>query len=248
MYKIIADLHTHSIASTHAYSTVREMVDAAKEKGLHAIAITDHSNLMPGSPGPIYFMNLGPSVPRYFRDVLTIPGVEGNVIDFDGTLDVPEMDLTRLDWMVASIHNIGLEGLKNPDIDKCTRLWLGVANNPKVNIIGHSGDPKFKYDYEKVIPVFGEKGKLVEINAHSFEVRAQNIDNCREIARTCMKYGVQIVVSSDAHFETEVANFDKALHMLEEINFPEELILNASVERMEKYMREYSTVFSSRRP
>ena len=41
MYNIIADLHTHSLASTHAYSTIREMVDSAAEKGLKAIAITD---------------------------------------------------------------------------------------------------------------------------------------------------------------------------------------------------------------
>ena len=52
MYNIIADLHTHSLASTHAYSTIREMVDSAAEKGLKAIAITDHARTMPGAPGP----------------------------------------------------------------------------------------------------------------------------------------------------------------------------------------------------
>ena len=49
-YTIIADLHTHTIASTHAYSTVTEMVQAAAAKGLYALAITDHARTMPGAP------------------------------------------------------------------------------------------------------------------------------------------------------------------------------------------------------
>ena len=43
--EIIADLHTHTIASTHAYSTITEMVQAASAKNLYAIAITDHGDV-----------------------------------------------------------------------------------------------------------------------------------------------------------------------------------------------------------
>lgn len=55
--KIIADLHTHTVASTHAYSTLQEMVTAASEMGLSAIAVTDHGVEMPGAPkaGTWYF-------------------------------------------------------------------------------------------------------------------------------------------------------------------------------------------------
>ena len=49
--KLIADTHTHTTASTHAYSTLQEMVHAAAEKGLFAIGITDHGYSMPGGPG-----------------------------------------------------------------------------------------------------------------------------------------------------------------------------------------------------
>ena len=53
--KLIADLHTHTIASTHAYATVTEMACEASKLGLFAIAITDHARTMPGAPGPYYF-------------------------------------------------------------------------------------------------------------------------------------------------------------------------------------------------
>lgn len=250
MYKIIADMHTHSMGSTHAYSTISEMFTAAKEKGLYALAITEHANLMPGSPGPMYLACLNSTIPRTYKGVLAVMGVEGNIVDFDGNIDVSEWDLNRLDWIVASIHNIPFEGfnLKNPDIEKSTNLYLKVAENPRVNVIGHSGDPNFKYDYEKVIPVFGEKGKLVEINAHSFEVRKQNIENCKEIALTCKKYGVPIIVNSDAHIDLDVANLSKALKMLEEIDFPEELIVNSSQERLTDYLRKYTPFFTRERP
>ncbi len=245
-YTIIADLHTHTTASTHAYSTVTEMVKAAGEKGLYALAITDHGREMPGAPRDWYFSNLH-TIPLRYRGVLTLVGMETNVLDFEGHTDLEERDAKKLDWIVASIHHLDLEGLKDPDVDKCTHLWLQVAKNPHVNVIAHSGDPLYAYDYDKVIPAFGENHKLVEINNHSFEVRRQNVENCRKIALACKKYGVPIVVNSDAHFETQVGYVDYALEMLSEVDFPEELILNASADRLNDYLSRYTTAFTKQR-
>lgn len=244
MYQIIADLHTHSIASDHAYSSISEMVRAARDKNLFALAVTDHNGEMPGAPSNWYFTNLAPSVPLYYKDVLFLAGMEANVIDLNGTLDLEPWIGERLNWVVASIHDIGYPGLENPTLEKCTALWLAVAKTPYVNVIGHSGDPRFAYDYERVIPEFGRQGKLVEINAHSFVARPKNNENCKRIALACKKHGVPIVVDSDAHFETDVANFASALHMLEEIAFPEELIVNASKERLLEYLHTHTKTFS----
>ena len=108
-------------------------------------------------------------------------------------------------------------------------------------------DPDYAYDYEKVIPLFGENHKLVEINDHSFVSRKQNIENCKKIALCCKKHGVPIVVDSDAHFEVHVGEFGHALEMLSEIDFPEELILNASAERLNDYLRKYTGIFERRK-
>ena len=115
-----------------------------------------------------------------------------NVLDFSGALDIIDEERRRMDWVVASIHNIGLKGLENPTAEKCTQLWLNIAHDPVVNVIGHSGSPEYRYDYDTVIPEFGRCHKLVEINAHSFEARPANIPCCREIALCCKKYGVPI--------------------------------------------------------
>ncbi len=246
MYTIIADLHTHTLASTHAYSTVQEMAVSAREKGLFALALTDHARTMPGAPGPWFFTSLH-ELPLVYQGVLLLAGMETNVLDFSGALDISDLERRRMDWVVASIHNLGLPGLENPTVEKCTQLWMRVAHDPVVNVIGHSGSPEFRYDYEAVIPEFGRCHKLVEINAHSFEARPANIPHCREIALCCKKYGVPIVVSSDAHFETSVKDHDAALEMLAEIDFPEALILNANKGRLLEYLRRHTNILQNRK-
>ncbi|MFI3207027.1 MAG: PHP domain-containing protein [Clostridia bacterium] len=149
MYNIIADLHTHTIASTHAYSTVAEMVTSAKNKGLYAIAITDHGKTMYGSPAEYYFDAMK-FLPLMQDGVKVISGQETNIIDFSGTIDYNPND--EVNFVIASVHNIPIETLRNPSVEKCTYMYLNVAQNKHVNTIGHSGSELFKYDYEKVIP------------------------------------------------------------------------------------------------
>lgn len=233
--EIIADTHCHTIASSHAYSTVMENVEAAKKRGLFAIAITDHGKNMPNSPGKWYFKNLI-CIPKFVNGVRVLKGIEANVIDYDGNLDDDREENSELEWMIASIHDYSIKG--EGGIEACTNAWLEVAKNPLVNVIGHCGVEKFKFDYEKVIPEFGANGKVVEINNNSFYIRKDAIKNCLQIAKLCKKYGVRVVVNSDAHFCLQVGVFDNAVKMLEEIDFPKELIINSSRKNFENYLEE----------
>lgn len=240
--QIIADTHTHTIASTHAFSTAQEMIKAASEKELYAIALTDHGYNMPGAPkkGEWFFDCLG-AIPAYMYGVRVLKGVEANVSDFLGGLDIPETTLKNLEWVVASMHTLTIEG--ESTIESCTNAWLSIAENPYVNVIGHSGTPYFKYDYEKVIPVFGKNGKLVEINNNTFKNRKSSSENCIEIAKICKRTNTRIIVNSDAHFSTDVGAMDDALKMLKEIDFPESLIVNSSVENFKAYLKEQNIYF-----
>ena len=229
---IIADTHCHTIASTHAYSTLTEVARAAADRGLAAVAVTDHGRALPGAPGTWYFDNLD-VVPDCLFGVRVLRGIEANIIDFEGALDEYPRILQQLDWVIASMHEPTMPSGREEDY---TNAWLAVAENPLVHVIGHSGSPAFRFDYERVIPVFGAKGKLVEINENTFVARAGSEENCRTIARLCKKHGVQVVVNSDSHFHTSVGEVGRGLELLRSVDFPEELVANSSKERFDAYL------------
>ena len=226
--KIIADTHTHTVASEHAYSTVMENITAAKAKGLRFIALTDHTGKMVGAPSDTYFACLRVGLPDEYDGVYILRGCEVNILDENGTLDLPSPLLDKLEWVIASVHGI----LTPPmTVEQSTKMWLNVAQNPHVDVIGHCGDENYRFDYERVIPEFAKYGKIVEINAASYRSRPSSINNCVEIARLCAKYGVPLVLSSDAHFAGNVGNVDDAIRIAQEANVPEELILNIDTKR-----------------
>lgn len=254
---LIADTHTHTIASTHAYSTLQENVNAAVKKNLYALAVTDHGALMPGAPRKWYFENMR-VIPRCLDGVLILRGEEVNVIDSSGSTDLVPSDLESLDWIVASMHHKifnyytadGKHGWKpaaSPKpatVEEVTAAWLNIAKDPHVNVIGHSGTADYVFDYETVLPEFGRNGKLVELNESTFGSRKSSVPNCKRIMELCKKHGVPIIVNSDAHFSTQVGCFGSSLRLLEELDFPEELVVNSSVERLKAYLRQYTGVFS----
>ena len=83
---IYFDMHTHTVASGHAFSTFKENVEEAAGKGLFALGMSDHAPAMPGSAPSIYFSNF-----KCFRQevmgVRIFTGVEANIMDFNGNLD-----------------------------------------------------------------------------------------------------------------------------------------------------------------
>ena len=240
--KIIADTHCHTIASSHAYSTVLENAKEAKLKGLKYMAITDHIGEIPGAPHSWYFHNLK-ILPKRIEGVSILRGIESNILGPSGRIEIPEFKPGMgLDWVVASIHEPSWVG--NPSIENCSNAWINVANNPVVNVIGHSGLINFKYDYEEVIPIFKKNNKLIEINSSSFKVRPGCYNNCKKIAEICKKCDAYIIVNSDAHFAYDVGNFEDSLMLLNEVSFPENLIINADLESFERYLKNYTSFFS----
>ena len=238
---IIADLHTHTVASTHAYSTISEMVESAKNKGLFALGVTDHSMTMVGAPDEIYFRNLH-VLPQYMDTVRVLKGIEANIASYDGKLDADNSLLKHLEWVVASLHSITVvDG--EPDVEKCTSAYIAVCDNPFVNVIGHSGSDYYAYDYEKVIKRCAATSTLVEINSAAIRNGRSKVENCIKIAELCKKHNARVVVDSDAHILNDVANVPEAITLLESINFPQELVVNSSVENLKEYFKEKNITF-----
>lgn len=235
--KILADTHTHSIASGHAYSTIDENVRWAAQQGLRLLALTDHAPAMKDTTCHAYFANLH-VVPQELCGVQILRGVELNIIDFDGRIDMDEKVLSRLDIAIASLHTPCLApGSRREN----TRAYCRVMENPYVDILGHPGDPRYDVDYGEVFRVARETGTLLEINNASLipgGFRDGSSENIEKLLRMCMEEGCPVLLGSDAHFYTGIGDMAYAERLLQKVAFPEELILNARPEEIRKHLKQ----------
>jgi putative hydrolase len=228
--RIIADLHTHTLASGHAYSTVNELAAAASQLGLQGLALTDHGPALPGGPHRYHFCAMR-FIPKVITGVRIFRGVEANVLDEKGTLDLEQELLEELDFVMAGLHeNCGFCG---SDIDRNTRALLAVMENPRVKCISHPGNPIFPVHYEEVVMGALATDTALEINNSSLSLSRQGSNgNCSQIARLCAKIGAPVMIGSDAHISQGVGVFGDALKLVTEAGIVEGQVINASLDRL----------------
>lgn len=231
--KLVVDTHTHTLSSGHAYSTIRENAAEAAVNGMTAIAMTDHGPAMKGSSSELHFVNLG-VIPQNIGGVRVFKGAEANIIDFSGGLDLPEWVLSRLEFVIASFHDIVIEP---GDEEQNTQGMINALKNPYVDVVGHPGNPQFCVDIDKVVRKAAEYGKLIEINNGSFRVRKGSEKNCLEFARKCKKYGVGVTCGTDSHMCYGIGKFDAVFEILGEAQIPEELVLSTSLDKAEAFVK-----------
>jgi putative hydrolase len=230
--KFMIDTHTHSISSGHAYSSIEEMARGAKDNGIQAFALTDHGPSMKGAPYLYHFGNLK-AIPEKINGVRIIKGVEANIIDFQGNVDLPEDYLKRLEFVIASFHDICITP---GTCEEHTNAVINLLKNPYIDAVAHPGNPQFQVEIEKVVKAAKEYDKFIEINNHSFVVRTGSEKNCKEFAFRCKEFGVGITCGSDAHISFDVGKFDNVYKLFKEVDMPKELILNTSIEKLESYL------------
>lgn len=232
MQHVLVETHCHTLASTHAYSTLAEMASYAKKIGLEGIAITDHAPAIADSPHMWHF-HCQKFWPPYMEDIRVYKGAEVNILDEEGTVDIPQDVLARMDIVIASAH----QGVTpNMDYEQTTHSYLALLNNPDIDVLGHSGTPAYLYDINRVVKQAAAADKIIEINNHSFVFRKKSVGNCIQIAKAAKKFGTKICVSTDAHICYELGHVEDALAMLTEIDFPEELIVNRNKEVFDAYV------------
>lgn len=233
--KNLADLHTHTIASGHAYNTIMEMIHAAASKELPILGISDHAPSLRGSADEIYFWNFK-VIPREMEGVRVLFGCELNIMDYKGTTDLSEKALKRLDYAIASLHDLCLPfGTREEN----TASVLGAMENPYVKIIGHPDDGRFPLDLEAVAKGAKKHRKLLEINNSSLapgSSRSGARENDLILLEYCKKYEVPVIMGSDAHFMTDVANHEYSKAIIREVGFPEDLVANYSLDLLAKYI------------
>ncbi len=238
MIRDVMDLHTHTLASGHAYSTILEMAQAARDKGLQLLAMTEHGPAMRGSCQHTYFENIK-VIPRERFGVRTLFGVELNILDPEGHVDIEERLLPAMDICVASLH---IPCYAPRSMEENTNAYIRAMENPYVNIIGHPDDPRYPIDLKAVVEAAKENHVILEMNNSSLaptSFRKATKEGYLEFLELCQSYDQPIIMDSDAHVDIDVGNHCYVSEILEEAHFPEHLIMNTDVEKVKPYLNYY---------
>ena len=235
MIKLIADLHTHTLASGHAYGTIRENAQAAKEQGLRILGTSEHGPGIPGTCDPLYFINLR-CVPDELYGVRILRGSEINVLE-GGKLSLSDRVIEYLDYAIAGIHPHCYQVL---DAVSNTKNVIGCMKaNKKVRFISHPDDDRTPVDYELLCKGARDNHVALEVNNSSVKppvFRLNSRQNYHVMLEKCEKYRVPVIINSDAHDPSAVGRFDHALSVIEETGFDQTLILNTDEKKLMDFL------------
>lgn len=232
--QLIADLHTHTIVSGHAYGTIRENAKAAAERKLKILGITEHAPGIPGTCDEFYYCNL-PVLPRELYGVKMLYGSEINVLN-NGTLSLSEEFIRKLDYGIAGIHTLCF---RDEGREKNTDALISCMKHEKIRFVSHPDDDHTPLNYERLVLAAKEYHVALEVNNSSLikkEYRWNCYENYHEMLSLCQKYSVPIIVDSDAHDPFYVGEFTRALELLTDIGFPQDLILNCDENRVAEFL------------
>lgn len=233
--KLVVDLHTHTVASGHAYSTVAENAAAAAERGLEMIAITDHGPNLGGGAHSFHFWNMR-VLPEYMSGVRLLRGCEANIVNRNGDLDIDEDILRALDVVQMGFHpNCGYDGDTEA---QHTETLIKAMANPLVHVLVHPGNPWFPVDAKAIVDAAREYDVLLELNNSSFVTsRPGGEALTRAILKEAREHGVPVLLGSDAHLATAVGEFTAALKEAEDAGYTAEGIMNTSAERVLAFLK-----------
>lgn len=195
------DLHMHTTA-TDGTASIREMIEAARERGLEYIAITDHSKRVTMANGldsdrlREHWKEIR-EIREEYSDIEVLCGIECDILE-NAEMDLPDDVLAEADWVVAVLHY----GLKQPREQIMKRLMTAICN-PYVCVIGHPSGrivgerPGADIDYKQLFKAAAEEGVMMEINAHFSRLDLDDVQ-----AAAAKEHGIPIVISTDAHATT----------------------------------------------
>lgn len=240
--KFLCDTHSHTVASTHAFSTVHDYIRDAKTNGLQLFSLTDHAPSMPDAPHMWHFGNQK-ILPRVVDNIAILRAIEANILpssfqDYSNRyVDLPDGVLGYLDFAIASFH----EPVFTPRSRKeNTQAMIRAMESGLVQILGHAGNPSFPIEQEEVVIAAKANNVLIEINNSSFtHSRIGSKPYCSELIQLVAKHNWKLAVSSDAHFSGYVGQFNEAISLLEALDFPEANITTQNPARFLAFLAEH---------
>lgn len=143
--------------------------------------------------------------------------------------------MKHLDLRIAGIHKMCYKpGTPRQNTDAV----LGAIANPEVDIISHPDDGTCPLIYEEIVVAAKRCHTLLEVNNNSLRTptRKNAHENVLAFLNLCKKHRVPVIASSDAHYTADIANLDHAVPVLEEADFPQDLVVNYSLEQFKEYI------------
>lgn len=246
--KLLCDTHSHTVASTHAYSTVHDYIRDAKANGLQLFSLTDHAPSMPDAPHMWHFGNQK-ILPRVAENIAILRAIEANILPAsfqeygNRYVDLPDGVIDYLDFAIASFHEpVFTPGSKKEN----TRAMIRAMESGLVQILGHAGNPNFPIEQEEVVIAAKANNVLIEINNSSFtHSRKGSKPFCSDLIETVAKHDWKLAVSSDAHFSAHVGLFEQATSLLEALGFPESHITTQNPARFLAFLAEHDKPVSA---
>ncbi len=230
------DLHTHTIASGHAFNTIYEMAEAARKRGVEILGITEHGPEQIGSAKEVYFECLD-RVPKIISGVKVLFGAELNIINGKGNVDLSEETLKKLDFASVSFHSCGYV---DQGEEKNTEVFIKALQNPHISVLTHIYKTKIKIpiNVERVAEAACQAGKLLEISTTHFEldkINQERLNNLLKIIKIIKKNKFKILLGSDAHVESEIAVDKGFKENMKKLGLTDKDIANNDL----KYLREF---------
>jgi len=202
---LLGDLHVHSDASSDARSTLEELAEAGRHLGRRYLAITDHSRARPRGLDAARLARVSAAVRGLDRRLGGRPhllaGIEVDILP-SGALDLPGEALAALDLVVAGVHARFRDSAeKNTErIARALRSGLvHVLAHPTGRVIGTRD--AYALDLARTLEVARESGVALEVNA-----MPERLDLTDVGCRMAREAGVPVVISTDAHNATQLAN------------------------------------------
>ncbi len=196
---IRGDLHMHTHA-TDGTASIREMANAALQRGLAYIAITDHSQRVSMASGLTpqrlreQWKLIDEIRPEFEGRLVILKGIECDILEAGG-MDLPDDCLAEADWVLASVH-YG----QRQSREQITERILGAVENPHVDCIAHptgrliNRRPAYEVDMEAVMVAATANGIWLELNANPSRLDLNDIH-----LAAARRHGIPVVINTDAH-------------------------------------------------